>query len=138
MLGPVPLPPPEEVFPPPLSACEVHIGPAVTGCFECIPGLLVCPAHFSPCGGLSLLCCNFCLKVLCLKHFYCPCSEAIERRCQVSVGLRQGAVSRRFSSVGPAVLPDLVIDIEDDSEVESAPSAVAVTSCLLDVPSALI
>ena len=72
VLGPVRLPPPEEVFPPPLSACEVHVGPAVLGCFDCIPGLFVCPAHFSPCGGLSLLCCNFCLKALCLKHFYCP------------------------------------------------------------------
>ena len=75
----------DDDWPPPLSTCEVHVGLPALACLECIPGLVVCPSHLSPCGGVSLLCCTFCLKVLCLKHMYCPCSEAIERRRQVAL-----------------------------------------------------
>jgi hypothetical protein len=65
--------------PPPVS-CEVHVGPAVPACGECIPGLLVCPSHLVACGAESLTSCTFCLKILCAEHTDCPCADAIERR----------------------------------------------------------
>jgi len=61
------------------------VGPTPTTCSECLPGVLVCPAHLTPCGGLALTSCTFCLRVTCLKHLYCPCTNAIERRRRCAV-----------------------------------------------------
>jgi hypothetical protein len=69
------------------SCCEVHVGPPRPSCYECIPGLLVCPLHLVACGESSLTSCNFCLKVLCFTHSDCPCAEASERRRQVSASV---------------------------------------------------
>ena len=45
------------------------------------------------------MCCNFCLKVLCFEHMYCPCTEATERRRIVA------AVPERFGSACSSVHP---------------------------------
>ena len=83
---------PDEVVPPP-TFCEVNASPVARSCVECVPGLFVCPRHFKPCGGEGLMCCFFCWRVLCAKHIYCPCAEAIDRRREVAYCTREGFVA---------------------------------------------
>src|SRR5690348_5221262 len=66
----------------------------VLDCGECIPGILVCDVHLVPCGGECLICCSLCLRVLCDRHMYCPCPQAIERRRVAVEKLRLGNLSR--------------------------------------------
>ena len=66
--------------PPPPSFCEVNVAFSAL----CVPGLFVCPAHLVSCGADCFRCCNYCLKVLCFAHMYCPCADAVARRAWVS------------------------------------------------------
>ena len=95
MVSAVPVSPPSVVsaarfcpidpeVPPPPTFCEVNVAPSALRCPECVPGLFVCPAHLVACGAECFICCNFCLKVLCFNHMYCPCVEAVARRAWVS------------------------------------------------------
>src|ERR1700760_360340 len=60
-------------------------------CLECIPGLYGCPAHLVACGGECFICCNYCLKVLCYAHMYCPCTVA-RREWVASLPIHQAPV----------------------------------------------
>ena len=79
---------PSRVLQPPLlvekvpeaTLCGFNVGPIVNNCIECIPGLLTCAQHLILCGEQSHICCSFCFTLLCVKHGYCSCSEAINRR----------------------------------------------------------
>jgi hypothetical protein len=84
---------PPDVMPPPTS-CEVNVAPRHTGsCRNCAPAVsYVCDVHQRLCGGESLLCCSFCLRVLCHRHMYCPCDAAIRRRYQVARDIRSGKI----------------------------------------------
>jgi len=103
-------PPMDEEVPPPPTACEIHVGPAVP-CIECVPGFLVCARHLVCCGGEGLLCCNFCLRVLCLRHAYCPCMPAIQRRREVALARRAGSLASRRPSSLVSFDPLLCVDI---------------------------
>ena len=80
------------------------------------------------CGGESLLCCTFCLRVLCFRHMYCPCSEAIERRRQVA------CARRSVSSAGRAVTPVANLNTMNTSSVSSGATAVVKSTCLSPGP----
>ena len=95
---------PVSPFPPAPTFCEVHVGPFIPDCPDCISGLLVCAAHLLPCGAESLTTCNFCLKVLCSAHLYCPCADAVARRLDVESRLAAAATSRPSSAGVDAAL----------------------------------
>jgi hypothetical protein len=69
-----------EIPPSGVSCCEANVAASPARCTDCVPGLFVCRAHLVECRGECFICCNFCLKVLCFTHMYCPCADAVARR----------------------------------------------------------
>jgi hypothetical protein len=89
------------------SYCEVHVGPAPpASCDNCVPNLVFCPTHLVACGGESLICCTYCLRVLCVKHMYCPCKVAVERRRLVSIAFCK---ARELKSSIEFTLPRVIV-----------------------------
>ena len=54
------------------------------------------------------MCCFFCWRVLCAKHIYCPCAEAIDRRREVAYCTREGFVAPPPRGSRSAASPDRV------------------------------
>jgi len=79
---------------PPPTVCEVNVAPRPKNCVECIPGIFFCAAHEKFCGGESFICCSFCLRCLCVRHMYCPCDVAIQRRRKVAMEVLEGKIAR--------------------------------------------